>query len=94
MLKFQTQNMGKVVIRFRHNLPYVDIPHQNNSLVSIVHGIRLTQGSTSCAVSIDVNEQNEPLVEFYGEALTHPNDHYKKETGRVLSLTRAVENMV
>lgn len=94
MIKFENDKLGKVIIRFRHFLPTVTVPNQNNSLVSILGGIKMEQGKTHCTLSIDVDEQNRPLYEFFGEATTHPSDHYKKETGRVLSLTRAVEDML
>jgi hypothetical protein len=93
MIKFETKNLGKVVIRFRHNLPNVNVT-PNNSLVSTLNSIRYTQGSTDCAVSIGVNEMNVPANEFFGTSYTHPSDHYKKETGRLLSLHRATEKML
>ena len=94
MIKFEDKSLGKVVIRFRPTLPSVVVPNQNNSLASIVDGIKLNQGRTECTVNIDCDDRNDPLYQFYGQAMTHPTDHYKKETGRILSLTRAVEAMV
>ena len=94
MIKFENDNLGKVVIRFRHTLPSISLPNQNNSLVSILEGIKVHQGKTECTINIDCDETNCPMYVFFGMAHTHPSDHYKKETGRLLSLTRAVENMV
>ena len=94
MIKFEDNNMGKVVIRFCHTLPSVTVPNQNNSLVSILNGIKVNQGETECTINIDCDENNCPVYVFFGTAHTHPSDHYKKETGRILSLTRAVESMV
>jgi len=93
MIKFTTELLGNVVIKFRHFLPDIEIPAQNNSLTSMVRAIKLTQGQTLCQLQLGV-ENNVADVEFYGQAFTHPNDNYKKETGRVLSLTRAIEEAV
>ena len=93
-MKFTNANMGKVVIRFRHQLPSVTVPNQNNSLVSTINGMKFNQGCTECTINIDCDKSNSPMYVFFGEALTHPADNYKKETGRLLALTRAVESMV
>jgi hypothetical protein len=53
----------------------------------------MTQGSTTCEVQIDVL-YGYAAYQYFGTAFTHPNDMYKKETGRLLSLTRAVEYAV
>jgi hypothetical protein len=94
MIKFKSEKLGNVVIKFRHHLPSVDVPDLNNSLTSIVRGIRLNKGFTECYLWLDVDDQKVPLWEFYGYAITNPVDHYKKETGRILSLQRAVESMI
>ena len=64
----------------------------------MVRAIKLTQGQTLCQLQLGVESNEDGLlsveVEFYGRALTHPNDNYKKEIGRVLSLTRAVDEAV
>jgi|ERR1035441_8044142 hypothetical protein len=93
MIKFEHPDLGRVVIRFRHTLPAVTVINQNNNLVSILNGIKVQQGKTECTINLNCDETNTPLFQFYGQAQTHPTDHYKKETGRVLSLTRAVEAM-
>jgi len=98
MIKFTTELLGNVVIKFRHFLPDIEIPAQNNSLTSMVRAIKLTQGQTLCQLQLGVESSEDGLlsveVEFYGRAFTHPNDNYKKEIGRVLSLTRAVDEAV
>jgi hypothetical protein len=94
MIKFEDENLGKVVIRFRHTLPSVTVPNQNNSLVSILNGIKVNQGKTECTINIDCDDSNSPMYMFFGTAHTHPSDHYKKETGRVLALNRAVASMM
>jgi len=93
MIKFETPYLGKVIIRFKHYLPKVVVPNQNNSLVSIVNGIKLIPGHTECILQIDCDQNNQPLYQFFGFADLHPSDNYKKETGRVLALNRAVEAM-
>jgi hypothetical protein len=94
MIKFENKILGKVIIRFRHHLPHVEVPQQNNSLESIIEGIKLSQGLTECTLSVDVDDQGFPAYEYYGSSMVHPSDHYKKETGRIVSLTRAVTQMV
>jgi hypothetical protein len=93
MIRFENEILGKVEIRFRHNLPVVEVPTSNNSLTSIVNGIKLTKGSTECYLRLGVDEWG-PLYEFFGVTEVHPSDHYNKETGRVLALTRAVNEMI
>jgi hypothetical protein len=94
MIKFKNEKLGDITIKFRHHLPFVDIPNLNNSLKSIVTGIKLQKGYTECFLNLGVDENRVPLWEFYGYSITHPNDHYRKETGRTLSLQRAVESMI
>jgi hypothetical protein len=99
MIKFETQKLGKVVIKFRHFLPEVRIADTNvNSLVSLADKLQFLRGETHCTLQLNVGYMEEhptlPEVEFFGKAFTHPVDNYKKETGRVLSLTRALEEAV
>ena len=96
MIKFETLNLGKCVIKFRHNLPKVELGTQNNSVVSMLRGIKITQGSTECELQLNIGyyTNGEPEIVFWGRAVTHPNDNYRKETGRLLSLTRAVDEAV
>lgn len=88
MIRFVTKDLGTVTLKFRHHLPTVEVK-QNNDLISMVNGMKVTQGSTECFMQMDDGE--DPIVEFFGMAHTHPADHYNKETGRVLSLQRAIE---
>jgi hypothetical protein len=93
MIKFYTEALGHVVLKFRHHLPEISVPERSNSLVAMINATKLTQGYTSCELQIDVVD-SWPAYTYFGTAYVHPNDMYRKETGRLLSLTRAVEYAV
>jgi hypothetical protein len=93
MIKFKTDKLGQVVLKFRHHLPNITVPERSNSLVAMINATKLTQGYTSCELQLDVVD-GYPSYTFFGTAYVHPNDMYRKETGRLLSLTRAVEYAV
>jgi hypothetical protein len=86
MIHFETKSTGKVSINFRHNLPKVVLTHQNNNLASMVHGLKFVKGSTECTVLLEDEDRG-----AFGVAYTHPYDQYKKETGREVSLKRALK---
>jgi hypothetical protein len=88
MIRFDSKTLGKVTLKFRHHLPTVEVK-PNNDLISMVNGLKVTQGSTECFMQVD--DGNDPILEFFGVAHTHPADHYNKETGRKIALERAIE---
>ncbi len=89
MIRFEAKSLGTVTLRFRHNKPDIEF-RRNNDLVAMVNGLKFKQGSTVCSMEILPSTDAVP-EEYFGEALTHPADQYKKETGRLLSLQRAIE---
>ena len=88
-----------VTIKFRHYLPEVILVGQQNSLAATMKTcVKQFQGCTECMLIIGGvptgSEQSSYApseLTFHGYSYTHPEDQYKKETGRLLSLGRAIE---
>jgi hypothetical protein len=89
MIRFEAKSLGTVTLRFRHNKPNIKF-QRNNDLVAMVNGLKFTRGNTECLMEILPTGETLP-ENYFGEAYTHPADQYKKETGRVLALQRAIE---
>lgn len=90
MIRFKTKDLGTVTIKFRHHLPNV-IVKKNNDLFSMVNNMKIEKGRTECFLRVH-DEETGYCFEYFGVAYTHPADHYNKETGRKLSLERAIES--
>ncbi len=85
-MKFETKTLGTVRMKFRHQHPVVTVKTQNSRLSSTKFDVQ--QGETTCLLNLETMEPGDSAI---GKAYTHPDDSYDKETGRIISLTRAME---
>lgn len=85
-MKFETKTLGTVRMKFRHQHPSVTVKNQPSRLSSVK--LDIVHGETMCLLNLETMEPSDYAI---GKAYTHPDDSYDKETGRLISLTRAME---
>jgi hypothetical protein len=81
MFKLKTKRWGEVEVSFQHRNP--------------AKGFHLDTAGTSCFIESTEDDIGKRRIHSGGEAMLHPLDtnSYCKETGRKLSLTRALHNL-
>ena len=89
MIRFSSEELGTVTLKFRHTLPNVEIK-RNNDLTSMVNNMKVVPGKTECVMELTDKDIPDYIEVYTGTAYTHPSDQYKKEIGRELSLKRAI----
>lgn len=101
MVTIHTKNLGKVCLKFRHNLPTLRVPEtaqQTNCLESMyknfVKSIKKIPGSTECNVLLNVDKDRNPELEYVGQTALFTTDPYRKEIGRVTALNHALRAAV
>lgn len=86
MLVLKTKSLGDVRLGFRHKMPSITVKANNRLSAS---SFKINRGKTMARLIIDRGCHTD---ELFGESTCHPTDNYDKETGRVLSLARALES--
>ena len=86
MLRLVTPS-GTYEVSFQHTLPETKIVNHGTRLSSV--GLEQKQGNTMCFLS----HLESPEIIFTGKSIVHPDDHYVKEIGRRISLTKAIADM-
>lgn len=85
MLVLQTKSLGDIRLGFRHKMPSITVKANNRLSAS---SFKINRGKTTARLIIDRGCHMDELI---GESTCHPTDNYDKETGRKLSLERALE---